>query len=104
MKHALHFASKLNSRDIQKCNLLILGTLLYMMLAKSVQSFLFEAQEEDVPRVPTFTSRIQVHGTACHKKVRSVLSEPKFGSPLHPESAPDLITMRINLPSPGLLC
>ena len=28
MKHALHFASKLNSRDIQKCNLLILGTLL----------------------------------------------------------------------------
>ena len=29
MKHALHFASKLNSTDIQKCNLLILGTLLW---------------------------------------------------------------------------
>ena len=28
MKQALHFASKLNSRDIPKCNLLILGTLL----------------------------------------------------------------------------
>ena len=27
MKRALHFASKLNSRDIQKCNLLFLGTL-----------------------------------------------------------------------------
>ena len=31
------------------------------MLVKSVQSLLFEAQEEDVPRVPTFMSRIQVH-------------------------------------------
>ena len=29
MKQALHFASKLNSRDIPKCNLLILGTLLW---------------------------------------------------------------------------
>ena len=29
MKQALHFASKLSSRDIQKCNLLILGTLLW---------------------------------------------------------------------------
>jgi len=35
-----------------------------MMLVKSVQSLWFEAQEEDVPRVPTFTSRIQVHGKA----------------------------------------
>ena len=54
MKQALHFASKLSSRDIQKRNFIDFG---YppMMLAKSVQSFLFEAQEEDVPRVPTFT-------------------------------------------------
>ena len=34
------------------------------MLAKSVQSLLFEAQEEDVPRMQTFTSRIQVPGKA----------------------------------------
>ena len=72
-KSALHFATKLNSRDIQKCNLLFLGTLLWYLA--SAHKAVFPA--------PTATS-FDILGNMwsslweviCHKQVqRSFLNQ-----------------------------
>ena len=80
MKRALHFPTKLNSRDIQKCNILFLSTLLLSVRLSSQSSI----------------SRGDVTATGVHKlrnmwsslseviwtsKSSTVPSKPKFGPP-----------------------
>ena len=63
MKRTLHFATKINSRDIQKCNC-FLGTFLW--------SVLLSISYANSNRRNTCSSLLQV---ICHKKVSTVLSE-----------------------------
>ena len=66
----LHFATKLNSRDIQKCN-----TLWFVRLCS--QSSISCANSARVHRLRnTWSSLWEV---ICHNKSSTVLSEPKFG-------------------------
>ena len=69
MKRALHFATKLNSRDIEKCNCFGYPPMICV----------------------TATGGRECGGeVTCHEKSSTVLSEPKFGPPPpHPHPAPD---------------
>ena len=80
MKHALHFATKLNSRDIQKCNCFWVPSYdLFAFARKAV----FPAGNGDR------RSQIEKHVAVSVRnnlplKSSTVLSEPKFGSPPPP--------------------
>ena len=80
MKHALHFATKLNSRDIQKCNCFWVPSYdLFAFARKAV----FSAGNGDR------RSQIEKHVAVSVRnnlplKSSTVLSEPKFGSPPPP--------------------
>ena len=71
MELTLHFATKLNSRDIQKCNPpMICSPLL-------TKQYLYCANSARVHRLRnTWSSLWEV---ICHNKSSTVLSEPKFG-------------------------
>ena len=74
MKHALHFATKLNSRDVQKC--IFWGTLLWSVRLCS-QSSNSRANSDRRSQIEKHVA-VSVRNNLPQKS-STVLSEPKFG-------------------------
>ena len=88
MKRALHFPTRLNSRDIQKCNILFLRTLL-LSVRLSSQSSISRAhgdRRSQIEKHVVFSVRSNLPS-----KCSAVLSEPKFGPPPSPQIKNDLV-------------
>ena len=87
MKRALHFPTKLNSRDIQKCNILFLSTLLLSVRLSSQSSISRgDVTATGVPKLRnTWSSLSEV---ICPRQSSTVLSKPMFGPPPPPPPAP----------------
>ena len=88
MKRALHFPTRLNSRDIQKCNILFLRTLL-LSVRLSSQSSISGAhgdRRSQIEKHVVFSVRSNLPS-----KCSAVLSEPKFGPPPSPQIKNDLV-------------
>ena len=80
MKRALHFPTKLNSRDIQKCNILFLSTLLLSVRLSSQSSI----SRRDVTATGVHKLRntwSSLSEVICPRQSSTVLSKPKFGPP-----------------------
>ena len=83
MKRALHFPTKLNSRDIQKCNILFLSTLLLSVRLSSQSSI----SRGDVTATGVHKLRntwSSLSEVICPRQSSTVLSKPKFGPPPPP--------------------
>ena len=78
MKRALHFATKLNYRDIQKCNR-FLGTLLWSVRLCS-QSNTSRANGDRPSQIERHVV-VSVRSNNLPQKCSTVLTEPKFGPP-----------------------
>ena len=88
MKRALHFPTRLNSRDIQKCNILFLRTLL-LSVRLSSQSSISRAhgdRRSQIEKHVVFSVRSNLPS-----KCSAVLSEPKSGPPPSPQIKNDLV-------------
>ena len=89
MKRALHFPTKLNSRDIQKCNILFLSTLLLSVRLSSQSSI----SRRDVTATGVHKLRntwSSLSEVICPRQSSTVLSKPKFGPRPPPRTPPKM--------------
>ena len=91
MKRVLYFATKLNSRDIKKCDCLwvpscdLFATARKANISRANGDWLSQIEEHVVISAFSVTSGRGCGGKViCHKKVQQSSSESKFGPPPTP--------------------